>query len=488
MMSRKNIQSMILWRAAALGLACGMAGCAVTREGRIEARGVGESLVPDSRWEVPVNVTFRVPADYIAKRSRLMITPQLLVDDSLLTEYEPIVLDATIYAKKRYRLEKLEGYQDPYKEQARLVEERDKAIEIPYQTTVTLPAGTLEAELRAVVSADGCGECSGIDTIPVASISDPLSRLKPEPRWVEPKFVVREKVRDGEGKAHLQFHINQFDMDSELGDNRTEMVKMREALEPVLTDTLATLNTLAITGIASADGPVKLNTDLARRRAEGAKAWLVAEMDIPAAVERKISVDSRPEGWEPVLEAMRAANDPDADAVAEVLTRYADQPEDTQERYIRRLACWSNIKDNYLQGDRVVEYRYSYTIRSFTSDAEMLSLYETRPDAFNEEELLRVSALVADDGKRMEVYRTTLRFFPRSAVAANNLALMLWERGDEAEAERLLEPVADTLPEARYNLGMMKAGRREINEAARLLEPFDDENARLVKGLAGGKE
>lgn len=474
--------------AAALCLACGLVGCAASREGRVEVRGVGEALVPDSRWEVPVDVTFRVPADYLSKRNRLVITPQLVIDDSARADYEPVVLDAVIYAKKRYRLEVLEDYQDPYKEQARLVEDRSEVIEVPYQATVALPAGTLEAELRAVVSTDGCGECSGIDTIPVASIADPLSRLKPAPKWVEPKFVVREKTRDGEGKAHLQFLINRFDMNPDLGDNREEMEGMSRALAPVLTDTLATLSGLAITGIASADGPLKLNTELARQRAEVAKAWLVEVLDIPADVERKIAVDSRPEGWEPVLEAMRAANDPDAEALRQVLTRYADQPEDTQERHIRQLACWNNIRDHYLQGDRVVEYRYSYTIRSFTSDAEMLALYETRPDAFNEEELLRVSALVADDAKRMEVYRTTLRFFPNSAVAANNLALLLLDQGEEEEAERLLTRAADGLPEARYNLGMWKAGKREIDEAARLLEPFDDDNARLVKSLAKGGE
>lgn len=483
-MRKKIRQSIILYSATAMGLMVGLTGCSTVRKGQVEAIGVEKALVPDSRWEVPVAVTFRIPADYLSKRARLVITPQLLVGDSLRGEYEPIVLDAEIYAKKRYRMERLEAYQDPYKKQARLVEDRSQVLEVPYRTTVALPAGTREAELRAVISNDGCGECSGIDTIPMASIVDPLSRLKPEFRSVTPKFVIREKRRDGEGKAHLQFVINRFDMNPELGDNRAEMTKMSEALRPVLADTLATLNHLAITGIASADGPVKLNTELARNRAESAKEWLVAEWGISSEVERRIAVDSRPEGWKPVLEAMRVANDPDADAVEEVLTRYADQTEDTQERYIRRLACWNNIKEHYLQGDRVVEYRYSYTIRSFTSDAEMLALYESRPDAFNEEELLRVSALVNDDTKRMEVYRTVLRFFPRSAVAANNLALLLWERGEEAE--RLLAGAVDTLPEARYNLGMMKASRRDIDGAARLLEPFDDADARLVKDLAKG--
>lgn len=478
-----------IWRdGMMICLACGLAACATRREGRIAVdRAADAPLVPDSRWEVPLDVTFRVPADYLSERQRLVIVPRLTAGDSLLAEYEPVVLDAPIYAKKRYRREKLENYEDPYKEVARLVEETDKALRIPYHTTVQLPEGLTEARVSAIVTADGCGECSGIDTVALAEIADPLSGLVRTWRMVEPEFVVREKRRDGEGKAHFAFAINRYDIDPELGNNRAEMEKMLQALRPVLTDSLATLDRLSITGIASADGPLKLNTELAFNRAEAAKSWLVGRLGIDAATGRKITVDSRPEGWEPVLEAMRAANDPDAEALAGVLDRYADAPEDTQERYIRRLAAWDNIRENYLAGDRVVEYRYSYTIRSFTSDSEMLALYATRPDAFNEAELLRVSTLVASDEEREAVYRTTLRLFPASAVAANNLALMLIERGDETEAETLLEQAAGNLPEARYNLGLMKALRRETTEAARLLEPFDDGNVRLVKRLVTEK-
>ena len=482
-MKKESIQSIILLGIVWVGL-YGLTGCRTRQAGQITLGNATERpLVPDGNWQVPVDVTFRVPADYFTKRSRLVITPQLMINDSLRAEYTPLVLDADIYAKKKYRLEVLEDYKDPYRESALLVEDTHRAIEIPYRTTLDLPAGTREATLRAVISTDGCGECTGIDTLSVVEIEDPLNRLRPTMRHVEPKFVVREKIRQGEGKAHLQFLINRYDIDPSLGNNRAEMEQMRAALQPVLTDSLATLNALSITGVASADGSLALNTALARQRAESAKAWLTEQFDLPTAVERRISVNSRPEGWEPVLKAMLAANDPDAPELAKLLERYADQPEDTQERHIRRSPFWQNIKEHYLQGDRVVEYRCDYTLRSFTSDEEMLALYATRPDAFNEEELLRVSALVDSADERMVVYQTTLRYYPSSAIAANNLALLYWEQGDEAEAERLWSKVADSLTEARYNLGMLKALQRQIDEAARLLEPFDDENARLVKSL-----
>ena len=166
-----------------------------------------------------------------------------------------------------------------------------------------------------------------------------------------------------------------------------------------------------------------------------------------------------------------------------IVDKYADRGDDVQETYIRRLPCWDKVRDIYLQRDRVVEYRYSYTVKSFTSDAEMLRLYRTRPDAFNEEELLRVSTLVKTEAARKEVYQTVLRFFPRSSVAANNLALIYLAEGNASEAEALWRQALEQSEEARYNLGLLLAKERKLDEAVRLLAPFDDENARIVKSI-----
>ena len=183
---------------------------------------------------------------------------------------------------------------------------------------------------------------------------------------------------------------------------------------------------------------------------------------------------------------MRRAEDEDASAVASILAQYSDKNDDVQEYHIRRLPAWNRIKDNYLQKDRVVEYLYTYTMKSFTTDAQLLSLYKTRPDAFSEEELLRVSELVKTDHEREEVYRTTLRYFPESGAAANNLAVIYHRNRRAAEAMALLEKHTD-LPEACYNLGVMKAESGEWEEAYTLLAPFADLNTAILALRTGRK-
>ena len=349
----------------------------------------------------------------------------------------------------------------------------------------------------------------------MAAISHPVTLIDEQIKeslqlsWIEPEFVVRSKVMEGRGTANLQFVINKSDINLSLGNNERELNGMLEKLAPVMKDSLATLNEITITGMASVDGSLAFNTALAMKRAAAARWWLITQLEIPLADRKKVFADSRPEGWEPVLAAMIADNNPDSVAVQAILEQYADQNDDVQERYIRRLPCWNAIRNKYLQNDRKVEYVYTYTLKSFTSDAELLDMYGKRPDVFNEDELLRVAALAGSPEEKKEVYRTLIKYFPQSKVAANNLAVLCLREGKEDEARAVLARQSEhtpemlntlaasyvyageyekavellqrvDLPEARYNLGLLKAQRRELREAYELLRPFGDVNSAIM--------
>ncbi len=478
------------------------------------------AVMPDGSDQVKVDVAFHIPEKYMTRRSRLIIVPQLVSGDSVCQEYNPLVLDASIYRKKVQRMQVLDGYEDPYFKDAELIDNR-KAFDIPYRVALNLPDGMADGEIRAVVTTDGCGECTGIDTLDIAEVKDPMSFFIPRMKTagLKSEFVVRPKIREGKGVANLQFPINRYDIRMDMGNNEQEMNKMEEALKPILNDTLSVLDRLVITGLASADGSLALNTTLSRNRALSAKTWLTEKLGLPYKIQQLIAVESRPEGWQPVLEAMRQAGDKDSEAVAGILEKYADRNDDVQEYYIRRLPVWNRIKDRYLQKNRVVEYQYSYTVKSFTTDEQLLSLYEVRPDAFSEEELLHVAALVDTKEEREKVYQTTLKYYPDSEEALNNLALIYLEENRPAEAcqilsakknpaeevlintlavalykngmpdkaEVLLEKHA-SLAESRYNLGVMKAVSGDFEEAYRLLAPYADLNAAVLALRTGRME
>lgn len=471
-------------------------------------------LTPDTVRRINMDVVFHIPEHYLTKRNRLVITPQLLNGTEVKDEYTPVILDASVYNKKVNRKQILENYTDPYQEQAIKADKVSHSFNLPYTQTLQLPEGTESGQIVAVVSTDGCGACTGIDTIPVAAISNPVSLMGDvkeslQLSWIEPEFVIRPKVHEGRGEAKLQFAINKSDINLAMGDNQKEMEGMLNALQPILKDTLATLGNVIITGLASADGSLAYNTILSRNRAQSAKNWLVSQLHLNAAGQRTFKVNSRPEGWEPVLSAMTMAGDKDSAAVKEILEKYSTENDDVQERYIRRLSCWNNIKENYLQKDRKVEYIYTYTMKSFTTDVELLEMYASRPDAFNEEELLRVSTLKRSNEEKKEVYQTILNYFPQSQIAANNYAVLLLREGNSQGAIEVLAALSDhssevlnsmaasyvyqnnyekavellqgvDLPSAKYNLGLIKARQRKLSEAYTLLKPFADLNSAIV--------
>ncbi len=489
-----------------------ISGCGASRKASkvITVAPVRQVLSQDSTDKVSLNLVFHVPEKYFGTRSRLVILPQLMVGDTVKEKYSPIVLDAPIYNKKKERLEVLEEYHDPYSESAVAVKKPSRAFNIPYSESVSLPEGVDNARIAGVVTTDGCGRCANIDTVDMASIANPVTLIDVkkslELSWIEPEFVIRPKIMEGKGVANLQFVINKFDINLGLGNNRVELEGMVSKLSPILEDTLATLTSLGIYGMASADGSLPFNTALARNRAGSAKKWLVETLDINPETQRIITVGSRPEGWLPVLAAMTADGNPDSLTVRNILDRYAEYDDDVQERHIRRLPCWGQIREKYLQKDRKVEYVFTYTIRSFTTDEELLEMYGKRPDAFNEDELLRVAVLAATPEEKKSVYETILKYFPQSQVAANNLAVLYMRGGDEDKAreilssleeyseetlntlaasyvysgdyERAIELLQDVeLPEARYNLGLLKARQRRLQEAYELLLPFGDVNS-----------
>lgn len=510
-MKKHILLYIIVWPAVILFLA----GCAAGKKSVRQITVTPDScvLMPDTAGNIVLETAFRIPGHYVSKRSRLIIVPQLLVNGEVRKELAPLVVDAPIYEKKMQRRKVIDDYQDPYRADRKTIDKLSRPFELPYRTTFAMPEDLEVGRVWAVVSSDGCGECTGIDTVEVASIGSLVTLIDAKESfdltWIEPEFVIRPKVREGKGEALLQFVINRHDINLEMGNNRRELEGMTAALRPVLSDTLATVEDIHIYGMASADGSFAFNTTLARNRAASAKRWLVDELDIRPDVQRLIAVGSRPEGWWPVYRAMQADGHPDSLAVKNILTRYTEGNDDVQERYIRRLPCWPDIRSKYLQKDRKVEYTYSYTLRSFTTDAELQAMYRTRPDAFNEDELLRVASLAASDSSKAAVYRTLMTYFPQSQVAANNLAVLYLRSGQEAEAKRTLDRLKDfspevlntlaasyvyagdyeravellqdvELPEARYNLGLLKARQRKLDEAYRLLKDYRDVNTAIV--------
>lgn len=320
------------------------------------------TVIPDSNNQASINLQVNIPKHYFSKRSRLFIIPVLRDSDSTIAEYKPLVLDAPIYSKKAERKWVLEHIADPYATVAQKVKDSRKAFTTHYSDTLQLPASMRQGQLMALVSADGCGTCQAISHAKMADIHRPEPVKRDFQQEVQQEVVARPEIKEGMGIVHLQFAINQYDIDLKMGNNEAELNRMLSDIAPILSDSLADLKSLTICGLASADGFLKFNTALARNRANAAKDWLIAHLEHGEKLSKLASITSRPEGWQPVLDAMSADGNADSIQVKRILTQYAAYDDDIQEKYIRRLPIWNIIKEKYLPKDRKVVYRYTYTI------------------------------------------------------------------------------------------------------------------------------
>lgn len=429
----------------------------------------GSSVHTDVMGKAHIQALVRVLAHMPGKRARLFVVPQLLVADSVVTEYAPLLVDRSIYARKHHRKVVLGHLDEASAPQAAV--SGNGAVTLPVDADVQLPTWASLASLRAELSTTGCGQCYGADTIQLATVSNWAPLIPPvSVSLMQRPFVIRPKVVNGKGEARLQFVVDKWDIIPSMADNRAQLDSMAARLTPIFSDTLATLNSLSINGAASAEGTYRHNVMLAENRAASARQWLVSTLNLPRRYLHSIHISAQPEGWEPVLAAMTAAGCADSTAVRDILLRYPGSDDDLQERYIRRLPCWPEIRDHYLAKDRRVVYTYSYTLRNFRSDSEMLRLYTSRPDAFNEDELLRVAALQPTDADRVPIYEYTLSRYPHSALAVHNLAAISMEQGHPAEAASLIRhsgaALTDTL---RSVLALACASQGEFSQTEALL-------------------
>lgn len=139
-----------------------------------------------------------------------------------------------MFSKKNERRILLDGYRDSLAGVSQKVDNRETHT-LAYKESLQLNVASANgARVVGVVTTDGCGECSAVDTLLLASVSDPVSlvdvkQLKLD--WIEPEFVIRPKIVEGRGEAHLQFAMNKYDINMKLGRNETEMNGMLGALE-----------------------------------------------------------------------------------------------------------------------------------------------------------------------------------------------------------------------------------------------------------------
>lgn len=401
---------------------------------------------------VHVNINGNFPGKYFYKKAQVELTP------------------AITYATGETAL-KMAGFQGegavgnytvvPY-ESGKAFSYSDKVAYTPAMEQSQLmlkilgKQGKKEKPFEAVKLADG------VITTPYLVQSDDRVIMAPD------KFV---RVTSHSASATINYLVaSEVVRPNELKDQ--DVKNVADFVKNNKTNPRITWKGVSVDAWASPEGEVKMNENLADKRAATGKRWiqgvLKANKVDAAKNDAFFTLNPRGEDWDGFKSAMEASTFADKDLVLRVLQMYPDVTKREQE--IKNMAAtYKEISDDILPKLRRSEISLNYEVNGY-SDEELASLSKTNPDTLNVEELLKAATLTSDLNEQLRIYREAERLFPQDYRCANNVGYVLFQQGKSAEAEAQFQKANGIMdnPISTNNLGVIARQKGDRAKAAEL--------------------
>lgn len=286
-----------------------------------------------------------------------------------------------------------------------------------------------------------------------------------EPQITADKF---QRIIQEMQEADIRFLIQQSNLrSSELKSQ--EMKDLQAAIKDADKDEKKAINKLEVSGYASPDGGVKLNTTLADARQANAQKYLQKQLKkdkVKANIESSVTAQD----WEGFQKAMEESNIQDKDLVLRVLSMYSD-PEEREAQIKNLSAVYKTIAEEILP-----ELRRSRLILTTDligkSDEEIATLAKNDPAALNVEELLYAATLTNDANEKMAIYKKVVELFPNDYRGYNNVGMLYFKQGSIAEARRSYTQalkIAGNNPDVNYNAGVAAMADNDLKMAEQYL-------------------
>ena len=240
------------------------------------------------------------------------------------------------------------------------------------------------------------------------------------------------QMRDTRGDVMLTFKVNDARLYMDQGNNRAEMNSLLSQLQHIENDPDAALKSFHIYSTSSPEGNYAKNVDLSKRRMQSALELIMDNLSPTTRRYMEVKSDASVEPWESLVTMLRADSlNTEADAVADIITKYPGQM-DAQSVRIRKLPFYSSlIPEKYLPRWRKVSYEFLTSQFRYLTDDEIAEVYKTDPKSLSRYEFFRLYRYIANTPAEKEEYlKKALETHPSFLVAATDLAAMKLERGE----------------------------------------------------------
>jgi len=217
-----------------------------------------------------------------------------------------------------------------------------------------------------------------------------------------------------------------------------------------------------VSGYASPDGGLNLNTNLAENREKVTVGFLNKEFK---KLKASVKIDSKftAEDWDGFQKLMESSNIQDKEVILRVLTMYTD-PEQ-REREIKNLSvAFKQIAEEILPQLRRSRLKLTVDVTG-KSDEIIAQLAKDDASLLSVEELLYAATLTENLDEKATIYQKVIDLYPSDVRGYNNLGVVKFQQGNVDDASRYFVKALEADPksaDANFNAGLVAMGKGEM--------------------------
>jgi tetratricopeptide (TPR) repeat protein len=271
-----------------------------------------------------------------------------------------------------------------------------------------------------------------------------VAYLRPEAEMV--------KSRSESTDVFLDFPVSQSAIIPRFGNNPRELAKIEAIVKELRSDANLHVTGVTITGYASPEGNVGMNSQLARDRAEALRNYLSMRSGIPSHLYR---VGNGGEDWDGLAHLVQASYIEPKGAILSIILTYMGEERKARLKALAGGAVYQRLLHGYYPKLRRVVSRIDYTVRGFNVE-ETKEIIRTHPQQLSLNEMFLLANTYPEGSKEfMEVFEIAVRIFPNDPTANLNAAASALLEKDLEKAERYLHKARKNTPAYYNNLGVL---------------------------------
>lgn len=396
------------------------------------------------------------------------------------------------FAYERGTMRGLKKYRQDYDIVKEIERHNGKAQKIGYTADVAMQPWMRTEPISIGFRYDNCGCGVFSDSSESVAVDTTLNPVKQMKAVYLTPAVTELPISIHEGKATVQFEVNRTELhdspyrcaNGQQIDNRDQLKVIKDSIEYALTDPNVEIAKIEIIGNASPESPYLHNLDLATRRsralAEYIDSYIGNRYQLPVGI---TGYDAVAENWKEFREQVLAAKDiseAQREALLELIDRPVNSPADydAKETELKTDPKFSTlyrtkILPQWFPHLRSTHFRISTRLKPM-DDRQLAEVMSRTPEKMSLNQMMRVARLYPEGSEEFnKAIETAGKYYPDSEEANLNMAVMAVNKGDYAEAGKLIEKAGNS-PQAVNVKAILLTEKGDFEGAQRLLDTISD--------------